>query len=311
MFVNKKQIINVSEEFINTRIDYWLKKNYPSFHYFFLCKLIRKGVVKINGKKCSQNTILKENDLVRIPNILLTKNKIEEYNITPNLSKLVQSWLIYKDRDIIVINKPNGLAVQGGTNIKLNLDLLLDSLKFSYPEKPKIVHRIDKDTSGLLTLARNLKMAKYLSLLFKEKKITKLYLAIVYGRLEKNHDKIKSDIVYDGKMHFSETHFWKLNSNKNYSLLIIKPVTGRKHQIRKHLISKKLQILGDKKYFIHKNRELNNGKTLHLHAFYFSFTDSNEKLRSFTAEIPNHFLVDLKKYGLEFREKLINFDYYT
>lgn len=309
MFVIKKQIIKVSKDFQDTRIDYWLKKNYPSFHYFFLCKLIRKGVVKINGRKCKQDKKLKENDQIKIPNILLKTNKISEQKISSHLSKLVKSWVIYKNKDILVINKPNGIAVQGGSKIKLNLDLLLDSLKYSNLNRPKIVHRLDKDTSGILMLARNLETAKYLSLLFKERKIKKLYLAIVYGELYKSQDRLNSNIVYNGKVHLSETYFWKLKSNNKYSLLLVKPITGRKHQIRKHLIAKNIQILGDKKYILYNDASADD-ESLNLHAYYFSYFDSFGKSKSFRAEIPKPFSDNLRKLRIEFDEKNINFDQY-
>lgn len=309
MFVIKKQIIKVSKDFQDTRIDYWLKKNYPTFHYFFLCKLIRKGVVKINGRKCKQNNKLKENDQIKIPNILLKTNKTSDKKISTHLSKLVKSWVIHKNKDILVINKPNGIAVQGGSKIKINIDLLLDSLKYSNLNRPKIVHRLDKDTSGILMLARNLETAKYLSLLFKERKIKKLYLAIVYGDLNKSYNRLNSNIIYNGKVHLSETHFWKLKSNNKYSLLLVKPITGRKHQIRKHLISKKIQILGDKKYILY-NDQSTNDESLNLHAYYYSYFDSLGKSKSFRAEIPQSFLNNLKKLKIEFDENNINLDQY-
>ena len=310
MFINSKHIKKVSEDFTDTRIDYWLKKNFPSFHYFFLCKLIRKGFIKINGKKCTQRNILKKGDFIRIPDVLLESNSESEYKIPVGLAKLVKTWIIYKDRDTLIINKPNGLAVQGGTKVKLNLDLLLDTLKFTNSEKPRIIHRLDKDTSGLLLLARNLKSAKYLSSLFQQKKIHKLYLAITYGEIHKNYEKLESNIFQNGKIYSSLTYYWKLKSNKKFSLLIIRPITGRKHQIRKHLLTKKLQILGDKKYFIHKNDELNNSKILNLHALYFGYKNISGEIKQFTADLPLEFINNLKKYDIEIDSHNIELDNY-
>ena len=101
-----------------------------------------------------------------------------------------------------------------------------------------------------------------------------------------------------------------MKSNKKFSLLIIRPITGRKHQIRKHLLTKKLQILGDKKYFIHKNDELNNSKILNLHALYFGYKNISGEIKQFTADLPLEFINNLKKYDIEIDSHDIEFDNY-
>ena len=182
--VIKKKIKSwiVSDDYNSHRIDYWLKKNISFVTYPTLCKLLRKGVVRVNGKRAKNSTVLRIGDKINFTRIIqgeLSTDRKDKYNT--KFEEYIKNLVVYKDKFKILLNKPAGLAVQGGTNIKLNVDIMLDSLRFNLDERPKLVHRIDKQTSGLLMVARSLNSSRYYGELFKKRKIEKVYLAIVHG----------------------------------------------------------------------------------------------------------------------------------
>ena len=200
--VTKKKIKSwtVSSDFNSHRIDYWLKKNISFVTYPTLCKLLRKGIVRVNGKRAKNNTVLRIGDKINFTRIIQEEPNLdrkEKYNI--KFAEFIKKLVVYKDKFKILLNKPAGLAVQGGTNIKLNVDIMLDSLKFNLDERPKLVHRIDKQTSGLLMVARSLNSSRYYGELFKKRKIEKVYLAIVHGKLKYRVGKISFKIGKEKK----------------------------------------------------------------------------------------------------------------
>ncbi len=295
----KKNQWVVSDEFNNQRIDYWLKKNFSFITYPSLCKLIRKGTVRVNGKRIKNSSTIFSGDLINLSRPIQetphSKNK-EEYN--RKFSKFINGLVIYKDDFSILLNKPNGLAVQGGTKIKLNIDIMLDSLKFNLNERPRLVHRIDKQTSGLLIIARTLQSSKHIGNLFKRRLIDKVYLAIVYGCPKYKKAKI---MLSEGekKQIESLTFFKVLNSKNNISFLVIKPITGRKHQIRNHLNYIGNQIIGETKFKNDNPTIKPTTKYLHLHAFSLRFVDQNGEEKYFSAPLPEHFKNTIERYGFK------------
>ncbi len=191
----KKKSWIVSNDYNSHRIDYWLKKNISFVTYPTLCKLLRKGIVRVNGKRAKNNTVLRNGDKINFTRIIQQESSFDrkdKYN--SKFEEFIKKLVVYKDKFKIILNKPAGLAVQGGTNIKLNVDIMLDSLKFNLDERPKLVHRIDKQTSGLLMVARSLNSSRYYGELFKKRKIEKVYLAIVHGKLKYRAGKINFKI---------------------------------------------------------------------------------------------------------------------
>ncbi|MBC10564.1 MAG: hypothetical protein CMP32_01445 [Rickettsiales bacterium] len=283
----------VSKDFDGVRLDYWIKKELKILSYPFICKIIRKGAIKVNNKRVSNTFSLALGDKIK-----LSKNiKIEKNNISINSYKkfepLIKSWIIFKNKNLIVLNKPSGIAVQGGTKIKVNIDILLDYLMFETQEKPKLLHRLDKNTSGILLLARNLKYANFMGLKFKERKIEKKYITIVKGIPKIKKGKIEIPIKEKDRVHNAITLYKVLKSSKDESILMIKTITGRKHQIRKHLSQIGFTILGEKKIFF-QNQDRNNNTNFFLHALQLSFEDFNRKLIQLNAPIPKYFAEKLK-----------------
>ena len=174
-------IIKIKPEDDDIRLNRWFLREYPALSLSRLQKLLRTKQIKVDGKRAETSTRLKMGQEVRIPPLDNEKAQPDSKQITPKDIDYMKSLVIYKDKDIIVLNKPSGLAVQGGTNTTRHIDGMLEALKYENSEKPKLVHRIDKETSGILLLARNRKIAEVLTKAFREHTIQKTYLAILRG----------------------------------------------------------------------------------------------------------------------------------
>ena len=308
MVIKKKiKVWTVSNDFNDQRIDYWLKKNISFVSYPSICKLLRKGIIRVNGKRVRNNDILKFGDKINFTRTIKeeeSSDKKKKYN--NKFAEFIRKLVVYKDEFKIVLNKPAGLAVQGGTNIKLNVDIMLDSLRFDLDERPKLVHRIDKQTSGLLMVARTLNSSRYYGELFKKRMIEKVYLAIVHGGLENKMAKIGFKVGKDKSLP-SLTFYKVLDQNNDFSFLVIKPVTGRKHQIRDHFNSLGNQIYGETKFKSSINSDFfSNAKDLHLHAYSLKFQEQDKGIDEILAPLPNFFKTTLRKNGFE--NNLINYD---
>ena len=289
----KKNEWVVSEDFDKQRLDYWLKKKISFLPYPAICKLLRKGTVRVNGKRARNSDLLSSGDVIRFSREIKAPhdvNKVDKYG--KKFGEYIKSLVIYKNEQVLVLNKPTGLAVQGGTKIKLNIDLMLDSLKYEFQERPKLVHRIDKQTSGILLIARSLASSKYIGKLFKEHAIVKTYIAVVHDTPKNKYGKLKLMIKQNQKQLESVTYFKVLKKVKDFSLLIIRPITGRKHQIRIHMNHIGNPILGETKF---SNKKSNEFKSLHLHAYQISYRDQSGIIQNFCAPLPDHFVSTLKK----------------
>ena len=192
------------------------------------------------------------------------------------------------------------MAVQGGSKIKKNLVDLITENKIFLNSKPFIVHRIDKETSGILIIAKNRKYAQLFTSLFRIRKIHKSYLSICHGEMEKIKGFFDGDLIrYDKDKKISEraiTNYKVLDKNTNSTLLILNPVTGRKHQIRKQLFSIGFPVIGDSKYNFPENK-MNKNNNLMLHAYSIKFM-INEKKYKYTVNVPDYFKKMLLKKRL-------------
>jgi len=282
------EIKQVSQDEDGIRLDRWFKINYPHIAHSLLQKLLRKGVVRIDGKRAKSDTRVSLGQNIKIPNI--EAPTAEEMSKPPQkLINIIKNSIIYEDDDIIVVNKPNGLATQGGTKVKNSVDDILSAI---YPQKPKLVHRLDKDTSGILLVAKNRKTAEEASLAFKNRETKKIYIAIVNGSPVPKKGEISAPLLKynDKKMIVDEkgkeaiTKYNVISSNERFSALELQPLTGRTHQLRVHCSHIGHPILGDDKY-----GEQNKKQTLCLHAKTLEIT-IKEKKHTFKAKIPEHIL---------------------
>ena len=293
----------ISDDSVNSRLDRWLRRNICEIPQSLIEKNLRKGRIKVNNKRRKSSYKLQKNDKIDFYSFDFTEriNKKKKFIYSPTKKELFSnSIFIENNEDFVVINKPAGIAVQSGTKSRKNIiDILRKTQEFK-KASPYTVHRIDKETTGILIVAKNRKYAQLFTSLFRLRRIHKTYLGIVLGELKENRGKL-IDILfyYEGKKKIKTkaiTRFSVMDSTNNYSLLKLDPETGRKHQLRKQLLIHGHPILGDPKYRI-LEKTINANNRLMLHAHKISFSINNTKY-SFSAELPLEF-----KYAL--REKYL------
>ena len=300
-----KKIFLVKKDFINSRLDRWFRKNVCDVPQSLIEKNIRKGNIKINHKGEKSSYKLKVNDQIIVYNINFTANKNkkinEKYIATKKDLSHSSSIILENNENFVVINKPAGIPVQLGTKSKKNIIDILRSTSEFEGSHPYTVHRIDKETTGLLIVAKNRQYAQLFTSLFRIRKIHKTYLCIVLGQLPKSKGTLKDELFYyeDGKKikTIGITHYVVLDSNNNYSLLRLNPETGKKHQLRKQLLIHGNPILGDSKYRISKNYS-SKRNTLMLHAYKINFSIAGTKY-NYSAEPPLAFKNTLKEKYLK------------
>jgi len=295
----------IKPDFAGTRLDRWLKKVVCDIPQSLIEKTIRKGNIKVNNKKQKSSYKIKEKDLITIYNynFLPDKNKKKtlKYKPTKEDLKKQKDFIIENNDNFVVINKPAGISVQQGTKSIRNILDILSKTEYFKNTNPFPVHRIDKETTGILVVAKNRKYAQIFTMLFRKRMIHKTYLGIVRGEPNKNSGTLEHDLItYDGAdkvLHKAITDFSVLSSNNNYSLLKLNPKTGRKHQLRKQLLIYGHPILGDSKYRV--NTKIKYSKTsLMLHAYKINFTIENIRYK-FLAEPPEIFKKTLKEKYLK------------
>ena len=290
---------------INSRIDRWIRNNIGKIPQSLIEKDLRKGNIKLNNKKVKSSTKLKLNDKVVFFNFnykISLLNKKNKFIPTRKVLLKNENSIVEDNSEFLVINKASGISVQGGTKSRKNLIDIFSKSKFFKDVKPYTVHRLDKDTSGILIIAKNRNMAQFFTSLFRLRKIHKTYLAICNGEINKTSGDLIHDLVrYDNEKKIVEkaiTHYKVLDKNLNFTLLELKPITGRKHQIRKQLLNIGHPIVGDKKYNLDLYKKSNN-KHLMLHSYKIKFMFNGDKI-NYEATIPIYFkkFLDSKKIKL-------------
>ena len=286
----------VEKNFHNTRFDRWFKHKVLDIPQGLIEKIIRKNQAKVNGKKTKSSYRVQENDIIEIFNIdkvkKTEKNLITQY-IPSNTERVkYDNFIIENNQNFIVINKPAGIAVQSGTKSFKNVVDTLRETKYFEDSKPFIVHRLDKETSGILIVAKTREYAQLFTSLFRIRKIHKTYLAVVYGEVSKEIKVLEDDLVVyekERKIVQKATSYIKiLKGSSEYSLLELRPITGRKHQLRKQLYNIGNSIIGDDKYYVKRGKNFIKSKNLMLHAYEIKFMINNVKY-NFTADFNKEF----------------------
>ena len=275
----------VEKDYQNTRFDKWFKAKIINLPQSLIEKIIRLNKVKINRKRVKSSYRVKCGDIVEVYDISKFKEnyrpKISKYKPSKKEVNIYDDFIIENNENFIIINKPAGIAVQSGTkSFKNIIDILKDS-KYFVNHKPYIVHRLDKETSGILIVAKSREYAQLFTSLFRIRKIHKTYVALTYGKVSKLKTILKDDLVlYENNRKIIQkaiSYLKVLKSSDSYSYVELNPITGRKHQLRKQLYNIGNPIVGDNKYFI--NRKLNKKKSknnnLMLHAYKIKFMINN------------------------------------
>ncbi len=288
------QRVTVSKEYAEQRIDNFLIRFCKKIPKSRIYKAIRSGEVRIGSSRISAKHRLSEGDIIRIPPLFALRNQ----ETCLNYGSGKEFPIIYEDQSLLVINKPAGQAVHGGSGITFGI---IEELRKNRPDSPflELVHRLDRDTSGLLMIAKKRRVLCLLQEMLKNRTIKKLYLALVEGNwkehfmritlpLSKKVSRSGERIVYVDVDHGKKSNTvvrFKNQIDQQYSLLEIELFSGRTHQIRVHLASTGFPILGDTKYgLFHKKDDLSikdlKSETMYLHAYSLSLThpDSGKKL---------------------------------
>ncbi len=287
------------------RLDRWLRLKIGKIPQALIEKYLRAGKIKLNSKKVKSAYKLRTKDEISLFNIEF-KERIQQKKIqflpSKEIIKSNEEQVIDDNDNFIVLNKASGISVQGGTKSKKNLIDIFSKSKIFEGTKPYSVHRLDKDTSGVFIMAKNRESAQLLTSLFRLRKVYKTYLAICQGEINQDSGVWNDDLIrYDGNKKIIEkakTIFKVISKNSEASLLELKPITGRKHQLRKQLFAIGNPIFGDTKY---KFSSLNQGinKNLMLHSFKIKFKIDNIK-HTYSALLPDYFKKLLKSKRLRF-----------
>ena len=300
-----KRIYNVDAAYNNMRIDRWVRNNIGNLPQGLIEKSLRNGKIKLNKKKVKSSHKIKTNDQIDLFNFNFKESIVQKkIKFLPSevIIKENEDLIIDNNDDFIVLNKKSGISVQGGTKSKKNLVDIFAKSEIFENTKPFSVHRLDKDTSGVFIMAKHRKSAQLLTSLFRLRKVHKTYLAICHGELPSNSGEWKNDLLrYENDKPVIEkarTIYKVLDKNSTSSLVEMKPITGRKHQLRKQLY-----ILGNPVYGDHKYKLINNykgiNKQLMLHSFKIKFMINNKKY-TYTALLPDYFKKFLKTKRLRF-----------
>ncbi len=304
--------VTVTSEDNDIRVDKWFHRHYPELNKVFIEKLCRKGAIRIDKKRVKASYRISDGQTINIPaSVVNFKSTKVDKTETKSLSKRelddINSWLLYEDDFIIIINKPRFLASQGGNKVNQSVDSLMNiRARMNNDGKYFLTHRLDKDTSGILLMAKSPQIAANISQQFASRKISKTYLAILAGSINKVSSPIISKIIDDKekdnrKAKEAVTDFEVIdNSAKVATLIQFMPQTGRKHQIRVHSSDVLgAPILGDYKYGFNDSmyQDVHKGLMLHAKEIVIVHPKSSQKLK-ITAPIPVDFKENMQHFGL-------------
>ncbi|MEO0546608.1 MAG: RluA family pseudouridine synthase [Pseudomonadota bacterium] len=306
------------------RLDRWFKHHFPGIGFGELQKLLRSGQVRVDGGRVKSASRLETGQVVRIPP-LANQKADRPLHVTANTIRdrhdadVLKDILLYEDSKVFVFNKPSGLAVQGGSGINRSVDSMLESLRDKSGQKPRLVHRLDRDTSGVLVVARTRGAAAALTESFRHRDTDKTYWALLFGVPRHREARISTYLVKEAtedgdKMRVARhgergadhavSNYRVIDSGpRRVSWVEMKPVTGRTHQLRVHAMHLGHPIIGDPKYFDVENWEIPGGvqKRLHLHArrIRIPHPDPSQPVIDVSAPLPAHMQQTWNLLGFE------------
>jgi 23S rRNA pseudouridine955/2504/2580 synthase len=289
----------------DTRLDRWFHRHFPQLTQGALQKMLRTGQIRVDGKRAEANTRLLGGQQVRIPPLPEgPAPKAAPKPVDERDAAALQRLVIYRDDSVIAIDKPQGMPVQGGPGIAKHVDGMLDALRFGAEERPRLVHRLDRDTTGVLVLARTAPAASALARAFRGRDAHKTYWAVVVGRPHPLEGRIDMALMKQGgaqgeravpsdapEASRATTLFRTMDSaQKRAALLELTPLTGRTHQLRVHCAAAlRCPILGDGKYGgAAAHPEGFGDRTLHLHARALRLPHPEGGVLELAAPLPPH-----------------------
>ena len=299
------------------RLDRWFKRHYPAIGHGRLEKLLRTGQIRVNGKRARAGTRLAPGDRVRVPPLPERGEDRAPRRAAPPIDEadvdMVQSAVIYRDGDMIALNKPPGLPVQGGSRVARHLDAMLDALRFDATDAPRLVHRLDRDTSGVLLLARHAAAARELTALFRSRQLQKLYWALVVGVPKPVQGRIDAPLAKrqvgagerviataEGGQRAITDYTLIETAGRRLSWLALMPRTGRTHQLRAHTASVfGHPVVGDGKYGGEAAFPAGFEPRLHLHARALALPRPGGKALVLTAPLPPHMAAAWRFLGFD------------
>jgi 23S rRNA pseudouridine955/2504/2580 synthase len=312
------QTITVGPEEADIRLDRWFKRHFPELGHGRLEKLLRTGQVRVDGRRAQAGLRLAAGQLIRVPPLAPPTGEgsprpAPKPRAAPSErdQRALEAAILYRDDDVLAINKPAGLAVQGGTGLDRHLDGMLDGLRLGAAERPRLVHRLDRDTSGVLLLARHARAATELTAAFRRKECRKIYWAVVVGvprpsagridlALAKQPGRAGERMELDPEGKHAVTEYRVVDhAGREAAWLELQPLTGRTHQLRAHCAAIGTPILGDGKYGGAKaflaGREL--ARRLHLHARGLALPRPDGRIIRITAPLPEHMVATWRFLG--------------
>jgi 23S rRNA pseudouridine955/2504/2580 synthase len=316
--------ITVAKADSGLRLDRWFRARFPGVGFGEFQKLLRTGQIRVDGKRVKAGVRLAEGQEVRVPPRVQSGEgaaKVPERASRPAPPPVraadaddLRGRVLYRDGDMIVIDKPAGLAVQGGTGTHRHLDAMLDALRFGADEKPRLVHRLDRDTSGVLVLARHRAAAQALTRAFRARTTRKIYLAVTVGvprphrgRIDlalgkaggRGREKMAGDTA-DARN--AVTLYAVMDAAAQRAALVtLMPLTGRTHQLRAHMAAIGTPILGDGKYGGRESFIAGFGlqKRLHLHACRLTIPKPSGGMLIVAAPLPDHMTAAVAAFGFD------------
>ncbi|MBM3555971.1 MAG: RluA family pseudouridine synthase [Alphaproteobacteria bacterium] len=309
----KVESVTIAETDAGQRLDRWLRRRFPGLTQGRIEKLLRTGQLRLDGKRAKASDRIAAGQIVRLPPLDLAPKEDRPQDVSEADARMLRDAVLHRDDDVIVLNKPPGIPVQGGTGQGRHIDGMLDALRFDAADKPRLVHRLDKDTSGVLVLARGRHAAQFLTGAFKSKKTRKIYWALVVGippfergRIAVPLAKIpteRGESVAADEEGGKEAITWYRTIErlgKMATWLAMMPVTGRTHQLRVHAAEMGTPVAGDAKYG--GDRGLLTGqisRKLHLHARALEIPHPKGGMLRVIAPLPSHMAATWRLLGLD------------
>lgn len=322
--MSKVQNVTVPEADDGVRLDRWFRRRYPTLTQGRLEKLLRTGQVRVDGARVKANHRVAGGEIIRVPPIPTAAPDGEAPKAAPKASardrEFMQSLVIYRDDDVIVLNKPAGIAVQGGTKTERHIDGLLPLLAPD-GERPRLVHRLDRDTSGVLVVAANANAAAKLAALFRQRNTKKYYWALTSGVPHPSAGKISAPLVKRGpagheKVEIPDddeeeddarpavTEYVVMDKAISFAWVALMPVTGRTHQIRAHAAAIGTPIVGDFKYGgVNARGHGDIANKLHLHARRLRIRHPKGQVLDLVAPLPPHMVKTWDMFGWSKNDK--------